>query len=357
MSNPVPPQFVPGEYALSDNVNFGSVVLTAIINPGGLATLCTFSYATEVGYPQHNGVEALVNATVLPPITIGSTGDYSQAIANQPLEVIVSGAGPGLLQGITYYWSVTAANSKGSITSPILSFKTEGTTPGVPVIGAHNANVNFGSVTLSGNVDPNNAPTTITFYYSTELTYNNGVPVLENAQTVTGANLSPHSPLSISTSVTIVNASLQVNTSLALNSSALLPGTTYYWSLTAANAVGSATSGILSFKTEGTAPGPPQLLRIGALPTATTVTISGDLLNFDCQSQLIFIWNQGVQLTNSHSSTTPKIVAGSSGEVPVTIVVENLTASTTYTGELQVTTVAGTSNSGPMMFTTPYSPA
>ena len=123
----------------------------------------------------------------------------------------------GLSSGVIYYWSVTAVNASGSASSAIWSFTTAPVVaPSAPVLTSP----------ASGATSVALAPTLTWQASSGAAAYN-----------VFFGTVSPP-PLVVQTEVT------------AYATGALSPGVTYYWSVTAVNPGGSASSAVWSFTTQ-----------------------------------------------------------------------------------------------------------
>ena len=176
----------------NSNVNFATVTVQATVNAMGSATQCVVLYGTS---------STLSGASQfpVPPKSIGA--GTSPVMVNETL--------PGLLAGTTYYWALRATNAAGSVTSQINQFRTEGTAPLAPQIVPNSlyANVNYSTVTVQANVNPNGAQTQYTFSYGTS-------PTLSGA----AQGPVPAGSLAAASSPTIINLVLR----------GLLPGTNCY---------------------------------------------------------------------------------------------------------------------------------
>ena len=156
-------------------------------------------------------------------------------------------------------YTVHARNSQGSTTAPITL-----SVVGPPTVTTTDATrVTAATATLNGTVNPNGGTTTaLTFTYSTKSDLSEGTTI----------NPTPTSSCQLCNSSTTVSADISV----------LTAGTTYYFRLSAANAVGTSNGTTLLFTTAAAAPsisysGSPITLSVGtAMTSLAPVNVGGD---------------------------------------------------------------------------------
>lgn len=166
-----------------------------------------------------NGTVNANNTSSTVTFEYGLTINYGQSImATQSpvtgyLNTTVSAGITGLAAGTTYHYRVKAVNSIGTTLGNDMTFTTLGLAPSATTLAA--CCLSTTGATLNGNVNANNASTTVTFEYGTTTSY---------GQTVTASQ----SPVSGNTSSN-VSASI----------SGLIAGTTYHFRVKAVNSVGT----------------------------------------------------------------------------------------------------------------------
>ena len=172
----------------------------------GVAPSTALTWQASTGATSYN----IFFGTVSPPpqVTQTSSTTYSPA---------------ALSGGVTYYWSITAVNSSGSASSAIWSFTTSVVAPPAPVLAS-----------------PANGATGVALSPALIWQASTGA----TSYTVFFGTASPPSPV------------LQTGAT-SYSPGALGAGVTYYWSVTAVNSAGNASSGIRSFTTAPPAVVPP----------------------------------------------------------------------------------------------------
>ncbi len=175
-----------------------SATLHGSVNPNGLATTYQFEYGPT---------NALGKVS---PATAASAGSGAAAVAEATK---ISGLSPDT----TYYYALVAANSAGTSTTPVESFKTTGNpAPGATTDPA--AGVSRYAATLVGTIAPNNQATTYWFQYGLTTSY--------GFQTVVN---------------TLAAGSTPVTVSAALPG--IAPGTVFHYRLVASHGSTSTTYG------------------------------------------------------------------------------------------------------------------
>ena len=175
-------------------------VLTSPANGATGVTAPTLTWQAATGATSYNVF--LGTASTPPQVTTTTGTTYTPS---------------GLSAGVKYYWSITAVNATGSASSAIWSFTTaQVLPPSAPVL-----------------VSPASGATNVALAPS--LTWQASARAM--AYNVFFGTVSPP-PLVAQTSAT------------AYDTGALSPGVTYYWSVTAVNPGGSASSAVWSFTTQ-----------------------------------------------------------------------------------------------------------
>ena len=266
--------------------------------------------------PSNNGGSTITKYTVTP--FIGSTAQTPVTVTGSP--PATSTTVPGLTNGTSYTFTVTAtnANGDGPASSPSNAVTPSApTAPGAPT--GVTATAGNGSATVNWTAPSNNGGSTITKYTVTPFIGSTA----QTPVTVTG------SPPATSTTVT-----------------GLTNGTSYTFTVTATNAVG-----------DGPASSPSNAVTPNVAPTVTSVTPSSGATGVSVSVAPTATFSQAVvpntvSFTLQDSSGNP--VAGSvsfnSGNTVATFTPTNsLASSTTYTA-----TVSGAQNSSGTPMSSPF---
>ncbi len=220
-----------------------TVTLNAHINAEGDDASYLFEYGTTTAY----GTETAI---------------YDAGSANT--SVAVSVPVTGLAPGVTYHFTVIAANNEGTTVGTDATFTT--TAHSLPVVNADDVTaIGTTTATITGDVTPNGTATTYQFEYKVDgagswTTFGSAVPV--------GAGTSQLSE--------------------SANLTGLVQNTLYDYTITAHNTDGTVTATQGQFTTNlaqvEVDPGP------ASLPTATTATVSGVVNPDGVQTQLKFAY-------------------------------------------------------------------
>jgi phosphodiesterase/alkaline phosphatase D-like protein len=190
-----------------------TVVVTGKVTPNGASTNYWYEYGTN-----SNSLSGKIS---------------SQVVGSGYTAISAPGYITGLTKDTTYYFRLVAENQFGKIASAQSSFQTThgvpapvGSIPTAKTLAA--SNVARTSVTLNGEVTPNNATTQYWFEYGKTTSLGDAIGFVS----VGGGNGK------VPASVSLTN---------------LDPATTYYFRLDAQNQFGTVISSVLSFKTDGPA--------------------------------------------------------------------------------------------------------
>jgi hypothetical protein len=189
-----------------------TVTLTGTVNPEGAETAYHFLYIEQSGY------EAGVASNPSEPYAKGQITPSKAVPAGAqtvPAALVIANLRPGT----TYHYALVATNSVGSVTGAGQATTTLPSTPPATFTGGA-AGVGQTAATLTGVVEPQGLPTT----YSFELGSTPSALLQVAVGDASGGN---------------VSATL----------SGLIPGTTYYYRLTATNEDGSSAGAQASFAT------------------------------------------------------------------------------------------------------------
>jgi glycosidase len=209
-----------------------SATLNGGVNPNNAATSTWFQYGRTTSY--------------------GSTTS-SQNIGSGGTSLPVSAGVTGLRSGRTYHFRAVASNANGTTFGADKSFIVP--TSGTPANASTNpaTGVTLNSAVLNGTVNPNGNATTVNFQY--------GVTPTSIAE----------SPWAGTVSQSIGNGTSNVAVTAPLTG--LAPGTTYYFTVTSTNALGTSVGSTVTFTT---LPSPLGVFTSGASDlTTTSATING----------------------------------------------------------------------------------
>jgi hypothetical protein len=135
----------------ASQVHPGSVLLSASVNPNGVATSYHFAYGPTAGY-----------GSIAPASDI-ELGEGSEG--EQALETI-----EGLQPGTTYHYALVATSKAGVQVGPDETFTTLAATPPIVSTGPV-SEVSQNAAMISGTVDPQGVPTSYEFDLGTDTTY------------------------------------------------------------------------------------------------------------------------------------------------------------------------------------------
>jgi uncharacterized protein (TIGR02145 family) len=213
-----------------------------------------------------------------------------------------------------YYVRAYATNSAGIGYGKSVSFKTLGDKPALNVLNASNITIN--SATLTGSVNPNYLPTTVTFEYGLSTIYGSTATALESP----------------------VSGDRDENVAVKADLSGLTPGTNYHVRIKAENSLGITYSSDLPFTT------------LGQIPSATTqsvtniqvtqVRINGFVNSHYLPTEVFFEWGTTTNYGNTLALTHNPV----EGNNPVFVFSElsGLVPMTTYHVRIKATNELGT---------------
>jgi phosphodiesterase/alkaline phosphatase D-like protein len=281
------------------NITGTSAVLTATVNPNGPTTEAQFQYGLDTTYG---------NLTPAQPIRSGTT------------KVTLAAEIAGLSPATVYHFRVTGSNANGSATGEDMTFETASSAAPMVITGSAN-NIEGGSVTLNGTVNPNGGATGAFFQYGTSLNYGKAT----QAQAVgSGTAAVP----------------------VLANISGLSPGIVYHFRLTATNALGIAYGNDMTFNTLTTP--------IATTGAATDLEPTSAMLNGSVNpdgSATTTMFEYG--LTTAYGSeTTPMPLATESPQY-VGAPISALVSGTIYHFRLDAINASGTTYGNDVTFVTP----
>lgn len=272
--------------------NETTALVTGTVNPHGFFTTYWFEYG---------------------PNTSMSNKTVSQNIGSGYVALAAPIYFSNLTKNTTYYMRLVAENEYGKVVGAQYSFKTNGTTPnptgGLPSVKTSAiSGVTRTSVTLQGEVTPNNAATTYWFEYGRTANFGN-----------------------LSSFQTISDSSAKSNVSFSLTN--LDPATNYFYRLNAQNQWGTVNGGTLSFKTSG----PADTARPAVDTTSatnvksTSASLRGTVNANELPTTYWFEYSTDSLLGSLLLKSTSHTSAGSGkNDVSFDAQVSNLTANTNY---------------------------
>ena len=253
-----------------------SATLNASVRANGLSTTPTFTYGTDSSLTDGT---TTVNGSPTPQTT------------DSP--VATSASISGLVPATTYYFRVDATNSEGSVAGSILSFTTPAT---VPVVSNSPAtSVANSAARLNGTINASGSDATGTFTWGTS-------PTLASGNQVAAATPTP----ATGTSVTTVSADL----------SGLVPGTTYYYRLSASNGVGAQDAPTIATFTTAAGSASASTVAASSL-SSTTATLNSAVSPQGSSLTVSFDLAENAGMSSPTSiSATPGTVSGANPANP-----------------------------------------
>jgi phosphodiesterase/alkaline phosphatase D-like protein len=298
----------------ADTITSSSAMLHGTVNPEWASATAEFCYGTA---PNLAGCTTATAAES--PLAAGGSGES------------VSFDLTGLTDNTTYYFRISATNTVGTTDGSILSFTTPEIVAPVVTSGAADT-ITSTSATLNGTVNPGWASTTVEFCYGT-------ASDLAGCTTATAAE----SPLAAGDSDESVGTSLVE----------LLPGTLYYFRVSATNIIDTTNGNILSFQT----PDAPAVVTVDANTiTSTSATLRGTVNAMWDTTAVSFCYGTDELLDGCTSSAaTPASVSGSS-TTNASKALTGLTPGTLYYFRVSGTNAVSTSDGEILSFRTPDAP-
>jgi formylglycine-generating enzyme required for sulfatase activity len=279
----------------ASSVSSNCATFNGSVSPNGAPTTYYFIYGSGATFSQ--------TAT-------NSAGSGSSAVSVQATVC-------GLAPNTTYGYALYAANSGGSAASGSGSFMTVAAPQAAPTVIVSSAYpVGSTTATLNGTVNPNGAPTAYIYNYGTS-------QANLFSSTATFSDLTGNSAIGVPVPI-----------------HGLLPGTTYYYTLSAANSGGTTIGPIVTFTTSP-AQSPPYVLTL----LAGGITGSGAILNAfvnpngaDTFAQFQFGTN-----TNYGNATTWTNLGSFTNQLLFQSALGNLALDTAYHYRIVASNSAGTS--------------
>jgi hypothetical protein len=295
------------------NVGNQTATLTALVNPFGNATTCTFQYVTNATF-QSTGFNSATSVSC--PAALGSS------FADQSPSVNLT----GLALNTEYDFRVVATNSAGTVDGNPATF----TTLGPAVIDSETAtNVLPTSATLNTEVNPLGNDTSCTFQYVTDADFQvNGY---------TDATSVPCSPSDLGSGTGDVSATTQLTGLTIL--------TTYHFRVLAKNTLGTETGADQTFATLNAASIDSES---ASNITQTTAELDTQInpLGTDTSCAFQYVDAADFQATGYASATTvacsPADLGSGTSDVGDSAQISGLTPSTTYHFRAVATNSLGT---------------
>jgi hypothetical protein len=261
----------------ASGITSASATANASVDPNGAATTVYFQWGTNTSY--------------------GSTSSSTSAGSGNSAVSIGIALG-NLLPGTTYHYAVIASNSVGIVSGTDIAFTTLASAPAATTLSA--SGIGPRNATLNGSVNPNGAPTFVSFAWGTNTSYSS----ITSLMSVGGGN-----------TAIAVNAAL----------TNLLPSQTYHFAIMASNSVGTVTGADAVFTTASMVPSATTL-------PATSISVGNATLNGSVNpnggvTSVYFQWGT----TTAYGNATPLTVVGSGlAALPVSASVSGWSAGVTY---------------------------
>jgi len=286
----------------ASTTTYNSAILTATVNPNGLATTVYFEW----------GVSTLYGSST----TI-------QAIGSGITDVSITATITGLAGNTTYNYRVVATNSSGTTNGFNQSF----TTGVAPPTATTNPATGIGAftATLNAAVNPNGGATTAYFEWGTTITY---------------GSITTPTPIGAGNTFVVLNALL----------TGLTSSTTYYFRIVAINGSGPTNGINRTFITSPQAPTATTLPASGV--TTSTATLNAIVNPNGATTTVYFQWRTSTLLPWT-SSQYPENIGN--GRIPVTVspVTLILQSGTTLYYRIVAYNAGGYSYGAELSFTTP----
>lgn len=218
--------------AAASSLGTTSATLNGSVNPNNAATSVHFQYGRTTSYGSITSTQNIGNGGTALPISASVTG---------------------LRSGRTYHFRAVASNANGTTYGADKSFIAP--TSGTPANASTNpaTSITMDSAVLNATVNPNGNATTVYFQYGVTPT-----SIAESPWTSTASQ-----SIGSGTSNVAINAPI----------SGLSPGTTYYFTITSTNALGTSVGSTVTFTT---LPSPLEVFTSGATDlTTASATING----------------------------------------------------------------------------------
>ncbi len=251
------------------NVTSSSATFVGAVNPNGVQASVYFEYGLTTAYGQATSVQKI-------PAGFGTVGVQAPNIP--------------LIPNAAYHYRLVASNSAGTAFGNDVLFTVQeggGSGSGAPtaapdVTTEPAVGINTESAILQGSVNPNGGTTLVQFEYGTTASYGT-TTVLQGV----GNGTSP--------------------ASVAIPVQGLLPGTTYFYRLTASNDLGKSITDGLSFTTAS--PAPTAVTGSSTVLTTTSVRIDGSVRARGSSAEVwVDYGTDGVSFNSVR--TTPATVTG-----------------------------------------------
>ncbi|MEW6026222.1 MAG: fibronectin type III domain-containing protein [Planctomycetota bacterium] len=284
-------------------ITYNSVVLSATVNPNGLATTAYFQWGTTIAYGSSTSIQSLGSGISSVTVTATLTG---------------------LVGNTTYNYRVVATNSSGPTNGLNQSFTTLVPPPTATTNPA--SSVTTATATLNAQVNPNGGATTVYFLWGTS-------PSLSDSSSTTPTTIgSGSSPVNIIQTITGLTSS-----------------TTYYFRVVAINGTGTSQGIIRNFTTSTQPPTAITLPPTGV--TTSTFTFNASVNPNGVATTVYFQW--GTTPSYNYGNTSSQSAGNGRSFVPISLGFTGATPGATYYYRVVAYNGGGYSYGLQQSFTTP----
>ena len=228
----------------------------------------------------------------------------------------------GLNAGTTYHVRAYATNSVGTAYGADISFSTIGKIPASITQAA--SEVSTTGATLTGTVNPNDLPTTVSFEWGTTTNYGSVATISQN-------------PL---TGNSIINVTVII--------SGLTPGTTYHYRIKTVNSLGTAYGSDITFSTTGLPPSATTQAASGL--SSISATLNGTVNANSLPTTVTFEYGTTTSYGNTITATQSPLTGNTNSNISASI--SGLLPGTSYHFRAKATNAQGTVYGNDLSFTT-----
>ncbi len=283
----------------------GTIVFNGTVNANTYTSTVTFEYGLTTAFGSSvAGMPGTVTGTTTAAITTAATTLSTTNLNN------------------TFYYRAKAIHDAGTSYGATMTF----TTPIAPAVTTNASTMNANGVTIGGNVNPNNSPTSISYEYGTTTGYGSTVQFATNPVTGTSGS----------------------NRTYLFAPGTLSPGTLYNYRVVATNASGTTYGANMTFTTP---PLPTATTLAATLITSSTSRLNGTVVT-NTTTGTNFRYEYGTTPAFGTTGTpTPSSGSGNTSYSPI-LNLTGLMPNTTYYYRVYGVNAAGTAYGATMTFTT-----